>query len=47
VAAGAAVEAVGQRGLSSKTQAEVIAHAFNLLVGLLHALNMLTPDEVS
>jgi hypothetical protein len=46
VAAGAAVEAVGQRGLTSKTQIEVIARAFNWLVWLLGALNMLQEAEV-
>jgi hypothetical protein len=46
VAAGAAVEAVGQRGLTSKTQSEVIARAFNWLVWLLAALNMLQEEEV-
>jgi hypothetical protein len=46
VTAGAAVEAVGQRGLTSKTQIEVIARCFNWLVWLLAALNMLKEAEV-
>ena len=45
--AGAAVEAVGQRGLTSKTQIEVITRCFNWLVWLLAALNMLEEQEVS
>lgn len=47
VTAGAAVEAVGQRGLTSKTQIEVITRCFNWLVWLLAALNMLEEQEVS
>jgi hypothetical protein len=47
VTAGAAVEAVGQRGLTSKTQIEVITRCFNWLVWLLAALNMLDEGEVS
>jgi hypothetical protein len=46
VTAGAAVEAVGQRALTSKTQIEVIARCFNWLVWLLAALNMLQEKEV-
>lgn len=46
VTAGAAVEAVGQRGLASKTQIEVIARCFNWLVWLLAALSMLEESEV-
>lgn len=46
VTAGAAVEAVGQRGLTSKTQIEVIARSFNWLVWLLAALDMLKEAEV-
>lgn len=46
VTAGAAVEAVGQRGLTSKTQIEVIVRCFNWLVWLLAALNMLEETEV-
>lgn len=37
---------MGQRGLTSKTQSEVIARAFNWLVWLLAALNMLQEEEV-
>lgn len=46
VTAGAAVEAVGQRGLTSKTQIEVIVRCFNWLVWLLAALNLLEDQEV-
>lgn len=46
VAAGAAAEAISQRGLTSKTQIEVIIRSFNWLVWLLAGLNMLTEGEV-
>lgn len=46
VTAGAAVEAVSQHGLTSKTQIDVIARSFNWLVWLLAALNMLQEAEV-
>ena len=46
VSAGAAVEAVSQRGVTSKTQLDVITRSFNWLVWLLAALNMLEENEV-
>jgi len=46
VAAGAAVEAISQRGLTSKAQIEVIIRSFNWLVWLLAGLNMLKESEV-
>jgi hypothetical protein len=46
VTAGAAAEAVGQQGIGSKAQAEVLCSAFNLLVWLLLRLGLLSADEV-
>jgi hypothetical protein len=46
MAAGAAVEAHTQEGISSLSQRVAIAHSFNMLLFLLKSCNMLLDSEV-